>query len=178
MTTTPAGCENVMLRRGLLAIASAFPAEFTTNVRDVVRGRLWNGYETLENRIKNSDPCKMHGHLSRQLAANQSMLAALRNSERAGEIRKKIMILEGDLQRIDKFLNPLRRRAADSERTCILEICERLRQESLDALLEVFNSAEFGIALTQYLTAVTDRAVCGTNVDDFVANRVAMLADD
>ncbi len=174
---TSAGYENILLKRGLLALCSAFPASFTAGARNAVRRRLRNGYEVLENRIENSDPAKMHGHLVRQLAANQALLSAIRDPKRAAAIRAKIKSLEGDIQRIDAFLNPLRRRAADSERTCALEACERLRLESLGALLELFDTKEFGNALTGYLAAETDRAVCGDSVDDFLSNRVAMLTD-
>ena len=177
MTTAPAGYENVLLKRGLLALAAAFPAEFTASVREVVRWRLRNGYEVLETRIEHSDPCKMHGHLVRQLAANRAMLSAIRDPKRAAAIRAKVKCLEGDIQRIDAFLNPLRRRAADSERTCALEACERLRRESLGSLLSLFDTELFGNALAEYLAAQTDRAVCGENVDDFIANRAALLTD-
>lgn len=166
-----------MLQRGLRALVAAFPSEFTDNARSICRERLRAGLEPMEAKINDSKACQMHGHLSRQLVARKAMLSASCSPEQTAEIEAKIKVLEADIQRVDDFLTPLRRRAADSERTAVLEACEKMRSASLDALLEIFNAEKFGHALTEYLAAETDRVVCGSDVDAFVANRTAILAE-
>lgn len=105
------------------------------------------------------------------------MQSAIRNPNQAAAVGLKIEALQRDIQHVDSRLSLVREQAARRERAALLEDCQAAGAAAMTGMIKLINADEFREILMDFLTAEIELAMCGTDVESFTSNKLAMLAD-
>ena len=169
--------ERRLLQRALHSLTSAFPSEFKAVTCDIIRDRLRVNDQTREQQISQSPIGQIRSLLCRRLAANRAMQSAIRNPDRAAAVGLKIEALQRDIQHVDNRLSLVREQAARRERAALLDDCQVSGAVAMSGMIRLINADEFRETLMDFLTAEIELAMCGTDVESFTSNKLALLDD-